>query len=155
VASVTASLFETLEVKAQLGRAFLPEDEALGQPRVAIISDALWRTRLGADPSVLGRSLQLDRQAFTIVGVMPPLFAYPHASDVAYPDSPQKRTDVWLPLRLNAAQKSDRALGGGGTAIARLRPRVALRQAQVEMSAVEAQLDLLYPPDARGWTAYL
>src|SRR5262249_4372223 len=117
---------------------------------------ALWRSRFGADPAILGRTLQLDRQSVTIIGIMPPLFAYPHANDVAYPDSPQKRTDIWLPLRLTAAQKTDRSLGGGGTAIARLKPGVTLRQAQAEMSRVEAQLNPLYPPDSRmGWTAYV
>jgi predicted permease len=155
-ARVTASLFETLQAKPQLGRAIAAADEALGAPAVAVISDGLWRMHFGADPAVLGRAIQLDRQSFTVIGVMRPLFSYPHASDSPYPDSPQKRTDVWLPLRLTARQKTDRSLGGGGTAIARLRPGVTLRQAQAEMAGIEAQLDPMYPPEGvHGFTAYV
>jgi putative ABC transport system permease protein len=149
-ARVTAGFFETLEAAPQLGRATFAEGE-----RAVVIGDGLWRSRFGGDPGVLGRTLEVDRQRYTIVGVMPPHFGYPHATDVRYPDSPQNQTDLWMPLALTEREKSDRTVGSGGTVVARLKPGVTVRQAQAEMAAIEAQLDPLYPPDWRGWTAYV
>jgi putative ABC transport system permease protein len=153
-AKITSSTLGTLGVQPVLGRAFSAADEQPGAPRVALISDALWRAKFGGDSSVLGRTLHLDRKDYTIVGVMPPAFSYPHANDVAFPDSQQERTDIWTPLALTATQKTDRSANGGGIAVARLKPGVEIRQAQSEMAAVEGQLDKLHT-DVRGWTAYV
>jgi putative ABC transport system permease protein len=149
-ARVTPGFFTTLGAAPQLGRATFTEGE-----RAVVIGDALWRGRFAGDPAVLGRTLEVDRQRYTVVGVMPPQFGFPRATDVRYPDPPQKRTDLWMPLALTEREKSDRAVGTGGTVVARLKPGVTVAQAQAEMSAIEAQLDALYPPDWRGWTAYV
>jgi len=80
--------FQVLGVAPALGRLPTPQEERFGGPAVIVISDAFWRRRLGADPSVLGRALTLGGTSRSIVGVMPPSFRYPTAA-----------TDVWSPTR--------------------------------------------------------
>ena len=84
---VSDNLFRTLGASAALGRTIEPGDSVPGQPRVVVVSHALWRTRFGADPRAIGRGVQLDQEAYTIVGVMPPGF------EVFGPG-----TDLWAPL---------------------------------------------------------
>ncbi len=78
-AMVDGRFFTTLGVSAARGRAFGTADDVPGSNRVAVVSDAFWRTRLGADPKVIGSTVQLDGQPFEIVGVMPRAFAFPSA----------------------------------------------------------------------------
>lgn len=84
-AGVSASFFETLGVAPALGRGLRPEDDAPNAERVVILSHATWVTRFGADPAVIGTTIQLGER-HTVVGVMPAGFDFPH------------RTDVWLPV---------------------------------------------------------
>ena len=152
---VSGNFFGTLQSAALFGRTIVPEDDDPSAPRVAVISDALWRSRFGADPAALGASLELDRQTWRIVGIMPPLFGYPHETDTPFPDIREKQTDIWVPLRLTPQDKTDRNRAGGGTVIARLKPGVDVRTAQAEMAAIEARLDLLHPPEIHGFTAWV
>jgi putative ABC transport system permease protein len=93
-ALVSGNYFDTLGVRPAIGRAFLPEEDASpGEGSVLVISDRLWRTRLAADPLVVGRTLRLNGQPFTIVGVAAPDMPRP---DILF------ATDVWLPLSMQA-----------------------------------------------------
>ena len=83
---VSPSLFPLLDVQPLVGRPFTPEDAAPGAPRVVLLSDALWRVRYGGDPNILGRDIRLDLRPTTVVGVMPPRFAFPY------------RQQLWVPL---------------------------------------------------------
>ena len=76
-ATTTASLFTTLGARPLLGRVFTPDEERPGGPLAIILSHRLWLRRFGGDSSMIGRIIQLDRKSFTVVGVMPPQFAYP------------------------------------------------------------------------------
>src|SRR4030095_15417985 len=71
---LTASLFDVLRVRPIAGRILRPEDEQPARPRVAIHSEAFWRTRFGADYGIVGRSITLDGQRYQVVGVMPGTF---------------------------------------------------------------------------------
>ncbi len=95
---VSDNLFRTLGATAALGRTIEPGDSVPGQPRVVVVSDALWRTRFGADPRAIGRGVQLDQEAYTIVGVMPPGF------EVFGPG-----TDLWAPLPWQAGSPQFKA----------------------------------------------
>jgi len=75
--ATTAGLFEMLRVGVSLGRTFRSDEEQPGLNKVAVLSDAFWRIRLGADPHVLGRSLTLNGESFTVIGVMPRGFQHP------------------------------------------------------------------------------
>ena len=84
---VSDNLFKTLGASAALGRTIEPGNANPGQQRVAVFSDSLWRSRFNADPSIIGRGIQLDQEPHTIIGVMPPGF------EVFGPG-----TDLWAPL---------------------------------------------------------
>jgi putative ABC transport system permease protein len=70
---VTLNYFSILGVQPQLGRIFSSEEDKFGAARTALISDSLWRTTFGADPNILGRSITLGGDSFTVIGVMPPV----------------------------------------------------------------------------------
>jgi predicted permease len=131
---VTANFLPLLSSKPQLGRFFLPGEQGSGAARVLILSDGLWRRRFGADPHLIGRSVRLNAESFTVVGVMPRGFRiiFPEGSSVP-PDM-----DVYLPFPTNLAsdprdQAYIRVLG-------RLRKGVTIEQAQAEAEEIAAQL---------------
>ncbi len=95
VASVTDGFFEELGVTQQIGRLLTPEDVKAGQNFVVVISDSLWRTRFGADPKVPGKTLVLDKQPYTIVGVAAPRFTFPSSEQ------------AWIPFSASAADRQN------------------------------------------------
>ncbi|HXX22617.1 MAG TPA: ABC transporter permease, partial [Terriglobia bacterium] len=109
---VTTELFPMLGVQPIAGRTFLPSEGKQGQDRVALLSEGLWRSRFGADPHIVGKSVRLDNEAFTVVGVMPANLRYPAA-------------DVWTPLALDSDFFSPHSPRWHAlTVIARLKPGV-------------------------------
>lgn len=76
-AKVTANLISTLEVNPMPGRGFLPEDEKVGAHHVVILSHGLWQRQFGSDPTLINRTVQLNGESYTVVGVMPPGFQFP------------------------------------------------------------------------------
>src|SRR5579871_1174085 len=141
-ARVLGNFFETLQARPQIGRTIGVEDDRPGKQFVAVISDALWRSQFGGNPAVLGKTLRFDHQSYRVVGVMPREFSYPHGND--FPGQSQfawlPRTDIWVPAALTPKQESNRDLDGFNAAIGRLRPDVALTQAQSEISAIQSRL---------------
>lgn len=97
------NVFGLLGVKPTLGRAFVSGEDRPGAPHVAILSDGLWRRRFGADPRILGKTITLSGDPYTVVGVMPSQFRLPATVS----------RDLWLPLQLSPAQASQRDLVGG------------------------------------------
>jgi predicted permease len=135
-ARVSASLFPLLGVRLAAGRAFGADEDRFGSAAVAVISDALWRRRFGADPNVVGRSLTLNGGSYPIVGVLSP--------DAKLPDA-----DVWVPLALEPyalTQRGARSL----TVVARLRPGATLDQARAELHAIAGRTSQVFPASA-GW----
>jgi putative ABC transport system permease protein len=116
-----------------LGRAFVEQEETIGQEFVVILGDGLWTRRFGRDPAVIGRSVQLNGQRHEIVGVMPPGFAYP-----------SRDFDIWVPLTVNPEDLRLR-LGGNFLSVARLKPGVSVEQAQAEMTTISLRLAEAYP----------
>lgn len=132
---VTSNLFDTLGVPAALGRTFSRDDGAPGRDRVVVLSDRLWRGRFRADPHAIGRSITLDGDPYTVIGVMPPSFQFaPFWATGA---------QLWRPLDL-----SGRLTDRGGRSLrvfARLRGGTSLQNAQADASAVAARLSAAYP----------
>jgi predicted permease len=153
-ARVAGNFFQTLRVTPELGRVISPEDDRPGHQHVVVISHALWHSMFGEESSALGKTLQLNREFYTIVGVMPAAFAYPHHTDFPFSSDDIAATQLWIPDALTAQQKSDWNAGSDGVTIGRLKPGVSLKQAQAEMSAMEARLDpVIHPAAWRGWVA--
>ena len=131
---VTAHFFDVLQQQPVLGRAFTPEEERPGAPRVAIVSNRFWRDRFEGRSDVLGREVLVDARPVTIVGVLPP-------SDLS--------RDLMLPLTIDPASPAygEHAL----FVMARLRSGVTLNQARSEMAAIGDQLEREHPATHRGW----
>ncbi len=151
-AFVTGGFFSTLEASPELGRAINVKDDQPGNGQVAVISDALWRSRFGSAPDVLGKQIQLNRKHYTIIGVMPKGFGYPSQGDVPYEHSEAKQTDIWLPAAYTPDQKTNRINFDSADAIGRLRNGISRAEAETELATIEARLQPLYPKMWRGWT---
>jgi putative ABC transport system permease protein len=129
---VTSNFFDTLSVRPALGRTFLQDEDQPGHDQAVVLSYGLWQRRFGADPNVLGKVVDFDSKAYTIAGVMGKDFEFPVPSD------------VWIPLALNAKEKTDRA-NRTVHVIGRLKPDVSVAQAQSEMATIGARLARDYP----------
>lgn len=134
VGFVTPNFLSILGVPPQLGRVFLPSEQGPSAGRVMVLSDALWRRRFGADPSVVGRSIRFEDASAIIIGVMPQDFEVVFPSDASVPPDMQ----AWVPFPYELAQLPRdlnfvRVMG-------RLRPGVTLAQAQAESSGIAGQL---------------
>jgi predicted permease len=135
--SITPGLFDLLGISPAAGRTFRPDEAAPpGLESVVIITHALWQRRLGARADVIGRSMQINGRALTIVGVMPPGFAFP------------ERQELYLPLRWDAAPRSQRTIATFGL----LKPGHTLQQAQHALDALAARLSVAHPSTHDGWT---
>ncbi|AHG89021.1 permease [Gemmatirosa kalamazoonensis] len=141
VPTVEASenLFRVLGVAPQIGRAFPITPRLYGTEAEAVISDRLWRTRFGAAPSTVGRTVRLNGAVFTVVGVMPPGFQFPG------------ETDVWQRLQWDMTQHSRGAHFMG--AVARLAPGVAPERATRDLAALGARLGAEHTATNAGWAA--
>jgi putative ABC transport system permease protein len=130
----SANLFHVIGVTPVLGRDFRPEDDQPGAAPTVIISNGLWKSRYGGDPSVLGRTVKVNSLVATIVGVMPPDMKFPFNNDVWLPFSV-------LPPEIRNAKRNVRNL----QAIARLTPTATLGQARAELDTIAQQLATTYP----------
>jgi predicted permease len=144
VGHVPPEFFDIVGLHPSIGRVFSPAEDRPGSARVAVIANSFWKTHLGGNPDVLGWTVQLDRQAYTIVGVMPPGMEYPSWGATA--------VTMWIPL---AWEDSERAIRSNHNyqVVARLATGVTLHQAGSELDAVSATLARLYPADDAGWGA--
>jgi predicted permease len=134
VAAVSAGAFHALGVGPALGRAFTAEEERAGGPALAILTDALWRGRYGADPGVVGRALLLDRVPHTVVGVMPRGFALP--TDLGEEAAEPAR--VLVPRAVEAEELAGTADGHSDYGVGRLADGATVERLNTELAAVAA-----------------
>ncbi|WP_157772501.1 ABC transporter permease [Lacunisphaera limnophila] len=135
-----ANLFDTLGLQPVLGRAFTAEEQQAGRDTVAVLSDACWRRKFGADPGIIGRSLRIGGESVTIIGVMPAQAEYPTFWGPI---------DVWRPLPLAEGWREDRSVSWL-QAVARLKPGVSRTEAQAESTVIAGRLALQYPGSNAG-----
>jgi predicted permease len=139
-AQVTYEFFNTTHMPTLIGRPFLPSDTISGAAPVALISEALWRTRYGADSAIVGRDIVLEGVHHTVRGVVPKAYVYP------------ERTMVWQPLVLSPAEANEHRSVLNYRTIARLRDGVTVEQAAIEAQTVAERLALDFPEAFRDWT---
>ena len=145
VTAVSAGFFEIVRARPALGRAFRPEEDTPGGKYVVVLSDRLWRTEFRGNPDVIGRTVKLSDEAYTIVGVMPASASVASWTAMA--------SDVWVPLALSDEQRAARG-NHNRDGVARLKRGVDLAQAQAEMDAISARLARAFPQtDGGGWGA--
>ena len=144
---VSSNLFSLIGVPPELGRTFLPEEDMEGANHVVILSHALWKNRFGSDRAILGRSLTLNNQSYTVVGVMSSGFQFPvgfgYMGTVL-----NDPTDLYVPI----AATSDELRRGSYSffALGRLKPGVTIDQARAEMTTIESRLEQQYPDGNTG-----
>ncbi len=144
-ASVTPNFFAVLRVGPHIGRVFSPAADPPGGARVAVIGHALWQSRFGGDASALGRSLLLNGESFTVVGVMPPDFGFPAGPPAAIELWTAARTRVPdPPLDFGGNPGEDRR-GGYLAGVGRLADGATLTEAQAEMTVIARRLATEYP----------
>ncbi|MGB7589822.1 MAG: ABC transporter permease [Terriglobia bacterium] len=134
---VTAGLFPLLGMPPQFGRAITAGDFEAGHTSVVVLSYGFWQRHLGADLGIVGKSLHLNGQEFTVVGIMPADFDYPVGAE------------AWAPLDLGAAENADRA-GHYLEVIGRLKSGTTVAQAQADLETIAAHLAQQYPQTNAG-----
>ncbi len=141
---VSAAFFPTLGVKPVLGRFFLEQEDQLGAPPVAVISESLWKQKFASSPDILGKPMNLDGALRTIVGVVPAAFYFEN-------NNFNSDAQVYVPIgQWNDSFFRDRRTAMGMDAVGRLRPGVSLDQAQADMAALAARLAEMYPDADKG-----
>jgi len=138
---VTANFFELFGFEPERGRFFLPSDDAAGASRVAVISHGLWRRRFGGEESVVGKTVKLNGEAHTIVGVAPPQFQFPPGDE------------VWTPARLAENQRKRR--NNFLMMMGRLKDGVSIEQAQAQFNQIAAALGRQYPVEHDKMTIFV
>src|SRR5262245_61671526 len=138
----TPELFVVLRARPALGRLFTPEEATLGASPVVVVSHGFWERALGADRTVVGRTIQLDAQPVTVVGVMPPGFEFPTST----------RVDAWAPLAFNlkdvhGASRRARSL----MVVGRTVPSASIRLAQEELTVLSNRLAAVYKDSNDRW----
>lgn len=134
-AFVTASYFRVLRVPPRLGRAFADSDDRTGGANVAVLSDRLWRSRFGGDPTIIGRTLVLNDVSYEVIGIAPPQLITPEA------------VDVYLPFGyyVNQPNFTDRGRHPGLICIGRLKPDVPASRALADFQVIARDLSVRYP----------
>ena len=139
-ARITANLVPTLGVSPLLGRSFLPEEEKSGTNHVVLLSHGLWQRQFSSDPSLVNKTILLNGESYTVVGIMPREFQF-------------TRRDLWVPLVLDPAKepwRADRA-NRNLAVVGRLKPDVTLDQAAAEMNVLARRLEEQNPQSNTGW----
>jgi predicted permease len=145
---VTPELFTLLDVKPLTGRVFFPQDGKQGAAPVVLVSEDLWRGRFGADPKIIGTSIDLDKRPFTVIGIIPAAFRTPFFNT---------KQEVWIPLVQDPVFSTFMPQRGVHLlpALVRLKAGVSVVQAQAEMDAISGRLAAEFPAENSGWTVRL
>jgi predicted permease len=140
-ANVEPTFFSVLGAKPLLGRTFLPGEELIGQNHKVVLTHAFWQSRFGGDRNIVGKQITLDDEPYTVIGVMGPRFMYPMWEE-----------KIWTPLTWSDKERTVRG-EHHSMVLARLKPRVDIKQAQAEMSTISDRLARQYPEDDKDWGA--
>src|SRR5436190_7888132 len=142
-ASVTRNFFNVIGLQPELGRTFNEDEDKVGAPPVVVISDRLWQHAFNRDRGVLGRSINLHDQNFTIIGVMPPQMTSPQDSDAWFSLMRRSNNPAWM----------DRSHHPMIFVWGKLKTGVTVDQARTEMKGIAARLEKTYPDSNGGETA--
>jgi putative ABC transport system permease protein len=132
---VSASVFPMLDVQPVLGTFFRTEDEEYGDHRVVVISEGLWRRRFGADPHIVGTSIEINREKYRVAAVSRPILEHLGTA-----------WDLWVPLSVQASEKTPASRRAKGVnVLGRLKPGVTVQAAERDLASVTSRLFELYP----------
>ena len=138
--SVSSTFFSVLGTPPLLGRTFAADEVQPGRNHEVVLSHAYWRQHFGGEKNAVGRQMQLNGEAYTVIGVMPASFTYPAFSQ------------VWTPLTFSRKMRNARA-SRPYLVVARLKPGVTLEEANAELRTISQNLAQAYPVDDKDWGA--
>jgi putative ABC transport system permease protein len=141
---VSANLFSLLGVQPSLGRAFTADEDHPGH-LVAILSHGLWQRQFGADPNIVGHTVTLNRQPYTVIGVMPRPFIFPLAGM-----DQGEASDVFIPMAFTSEELADVGDNFNYSVVGRLKSGVTLTQANADLGAIAQRILETYPPQFRS-----
>src|SRR5262249_10710829 len=133
--SVSADFFAVLGAAPAMGRGFLQQEQLPGKGKVVVLSDSVWRTVFQSDPEILGKQVSVNEVPFTVVGVMPPRFAFPI-------DDPVDK--VWVPIETTPNHHLSTFTTPPCHVIGRMQSGVSLQAVHSELTAIQTQLVPLY-----------
>jgi predicted permease len=142
VIRVSSNLLPTLGVRPARGRLIAPEEDSPGRPATALLADGMWARRYGRDPQMIGKSITINGLPYEVAGILPPSFSLPR--EVLPTLYGTEQADIFLPLPL-APDASQIRTGEDYNIVGKLKPGVALAQAQAEMDTITARLRHDYP----------
>jgi putative ABC transport system permease protein len=142
--AIGAGFFDVVRARPALGRDFRPEEDTQGGGRVVILSDRFWKSEFGSARDVISRTMTLDGETYTIVGVMPPTVSVAAWNVLA--------RDFWVPMALSDDDRAVRE-NHNQQAVARLKPGVDLARAQADLDVISARLEREFPKENAGWGA--
>jgi putative ABC transport system permease protein len=145
---VSYGFFPSLGVTPAIGRIFTQKEDQLGNEHVVLLSDNLWRDRFGSTPEIVGRVINLSGASYTIIGVMPPGFAFPHANEMPSIFAFPREAQLWVPAAIPAVTPP--ATPSELAAVGRLQEGVSISQAQASMDLFASRMDKVNPV-AKGW----
>ena len=157
--SVSANFFRLMGVEPissppsggrYAGRAFRDEDAQPGAGHVVVISYALWQRRFAGQLDVIGKTLTLDGESYTVIGVAPEGFQFPRAKELPYFVGVATQTDLWKPMTLSDDFINKKRIDHQLCVIARLKPGVTTERAQAVMTAIAARLEQSLPDSNQG-----
>ncbi len=141
VVAASANLFETLGVQPALGRSFLPEEDEEGRHHVVVLSDRCWQRTFHADPSILGTTVTLNDEVYTIIGVLPPDFRLPSPNPWGAPElAIHSQSDLYTPRVFTPTEKEELLGLFNFDVLGRLKAGVAREQALAELNGITTAL---------------
>jgi putative ABC transport system permease protein len=135
---VSVSFFDVLRVRPALGRGFVAGENEPGRDKVVVLGHQLWLDRFGGDPGVVNRSIEIDRETRTVVGVAPPGFSYPEG------------TELWIPLPYDEIFRTNSRGAWYLNVVGRLAPGATVEGASQEVATIAARLEKAYPDQNEG-----
>ncbi|PYT03208.1 MAG: hypothetical protein DMF60_19095 [Acidobacteria bacterium] len=144
------TVFRLMGIGLKLGRAFRDDEEKPGTEKVVVISHSLWQRRFAGEPDVLGKTMTLDRESYTVIGVGPEGFQFPRARELPYFVGVATQTDLWRPMILGDDFVNKKRANHQLCVMAKLKPGVTSERAQIEMAAIAERLEQSYPDSNQG-----
>jgi len=139
---VQANFFQTLGIQPMLGRGFAQGEDSAGNNRVAVLSFGFWKSQFAGDPNILGKTLTLDADRYTVIGVMPSTFHFPAGND------------VWIPFNLQDPHFRQRG-NHGIRVLGRMKTGVTLAQARQDLLHISLQIEKQFPDQNKNVHAVL
>ena len=135
---VSAGYFNVFAVAPFLGRTFTPDEDTPGKEHVVVLSHRLWAAQFGSDPKIVGKSLTLNGEPYTVIGVMPARSAFDRSFN-----------QLWRPLAFKPSERTRNFHWLG--VVARLKPGVTIEKARSELDAIGARIAVDFPDSNKGW----